>query len=179
MKNIFFRKFNKDTFLTECGVLGCRFTERCNPNGLLHHARNVTLGKKHSNTIESEQHSVRNVTLGKKNSNTIESSEKMMHRQALGLEQHPDRNVAVWQILKKTFIELEQHSVRNVTLGKKNKITIELHSVRNVTLGKKHKITMLSSEKMMHRQVLGCRFTERCNPNGLLLHGVSSNRSKA
>ncbi len=100
----------------------------------LHPDRNVAVWQILKKTfIELEQHSVRDVTLGKKNKITIESSEKMMHRQASGLEQHPDRNVAVWQILKKTFIELEQHPVRDVTLGKKNKITIELHSVRNAS----------------------------------------------
>ncbi len=42
----------------------------------------------------------------------IYSGEKVMYRQGLSLE---------------------QHSVRNVTLGKKNKTTIKLHSVRNAS----------------------------------------------
>ena len=42
----------------------------------------------------------------------IYSGEKVMYRQGLNLE---------------------QHSVRNVTLGKKNKTTIKLHSVRNAS----------------------------------------------
>ena len=65
----------------------------------------------------------------------IRSSEKVMYRQGLDLEHHSVRNVT----LGKKQIPVKLHSVRNVTLDKKKQIPIKLHSVRNVTLGKKNK----------------------------------------
>jgi hypothetical protein len=57
------------------------------------------------------------------------------------LVQHSVRNVTLGkkngaEVQWKTLGEQEflvQHSVRNVTLGKKNKITIKLHSIRNAS----------------------------------------------
>jgi len=60
----------------------------------------------------------------------IRSSEKVMYRQVLELEQHSVRNKT---LSKKNKNTTEQHSSRNVTLGNKNKNTIELHSDRNAS----------------------------------------------
>ena len=69
----------------------------------------------------------------------IRSSEKVKYRKVLDLL-HP----LVKDLEYRKIFDLDYHSVRNETLGKKQ-ITIQYHSVRNETLGKKQITIQLHS----------------------------------